>query len=89
MPTAENGKQDAKPSPKVRKKWKSSIWNRQHRKCHYCQCALSFGKATLDHVTPKSKGGPWKKSNMVVACKPCNNRRGDMDYEDFMQLVKG
>lgn len=86
MPTAENGAKDGKPGGAVIRKWRNALWNRQGRKCHYCARSIGIGKATLDHIVPKSKGGPWKKSNMVVACEPCNNKRGDMDYQEFLEL---
>lgn len=75
-----------KPKPSVRQRWRRHIWNAQKRKCHYCAGALALGNATLDHIVPKSKGGPWKKTNMVVACEPCNKKRGDMDYQEFLEL---
>jgi len=40
--------------------------------------------ATIDHVVPRSKGGGEKdKSNCVVACLPCNQRKADKDEDDF------
>ena len=39
--------------------------------------------ATLDHVVPKSKGGPLTPANVVLACRACNNARGTEDAEAF------
>ena len=33
--------------------------------------------ATADHVTPRSRGGGDQTSNLVVACRQCNLRKGD------------
>jgi 5-methylcytosine-specific restriction endonuclease McrA len=34
--------------------------------------------ATLDHVVPISKGGGITDlNNVVIACWPCNNKKGD------------
>jgi len=34
--------------------------------------------ATLDHVIPKSRGGPeLDPKNIVIACYPCNQKKGD------------
>lgn len=32
---------------------------------------------TRDHVIPTSRGGPNTWENVVTACSPCNNRKGD------------
>lgn len=61
------------------------------RRCHWCgkQLSLLPGRGelmTIDHVIPKSKGGKDKRGNYVPACAPCNQRRGNMDYEEFAAL---
>ena len=59
--------------------------------CHYCHTGgllEDVGEtptkaelrklATLDHVLPQSKGGgTYDKANLVVACYPCNQAKGD------------
>jgi 5-methylcytosine-specific restriction endonuclease McrA len=45
--------------------------------CQYCQRGSSSAKLTLDHVTPKSRGGKSTWENLVACCYPCNNRKGD------------
>jgi 5-methylcytosine-specific restriction endonuclease McrA len=42
--------------------------------------------ATLDHVLPKSVGGPLTRDNLVLACSACNNERGTMEAEAFRAL---
>lgn len=39
--------------------------------------------ATLDHVHPRSLGGPLTHDNLVLACSACNNERGIMEAEAF------
>ncbi|MBF9196451.1 HNH endonuclease [Microvirga sp. BT290] len=39
--------------------------------------------ATLDHVHPRSLGGPLTRDNLVLACSACNNERGTMAVETF------
>lgn len=41
--------------------------------CHYC----GQPGATWDHIVPESLGGPGRRENLVVACAPCNHRKGD------------
>lgn len=45
--------------------------------CQYCQAKLPAQGLTLDHVTPRSKGGASTWENLVASCKPCNNRKSD------------
>lgn len=45
--------------------------------------------ATLDHVVPKSLGGPLNRDNLVLACSACNNERGVMEAEVFRALKAG
>ncbi len=44
---------------------------------HTCQYCGSQSKLTLDHVIPRSKGGPHTWDNVVTACESCNSRKGD------------
>ena len=39
---------------------------------------------TIDHVLPKSQGGPMNTENACVACEPCNTKRGDMPLLAFI-----
>lgn len=41
-------------------------------------------KATVEHITPRSRGGSDDLSNLVIACLPCNAERGDIPAEVFM-----
>ena len=54
--------------------------------CHYCNKMVNVyhwssnyngdDLATIDHVLPLSQGGADDPSNMVVACRPCNLKKG-------------
>ncbi len=44
-----------------------------HYRCAYCGCQPP--RLTQDHVIPLSKGGSHTKSNVVPACRSCNNRK--------------
>lgn len=56
---------------------------RSRVECHYCQRLLTFDETTLDHVLPKSMGGTFALSNLVLACLDCNQKRGDAPYEKY------
>ena len=56
--------------------------------CHYrCGSMLTRDTATLDHITPQSRGGSNHHTNLVIACEPCNSRRGEMSYMGFLRLI--
>jgi 5-methylcytosine-specific restriction endonuclease McrA len=46
-------------------------------RCQYCGEAFASRELTIDHVLPRSKGGPSTWENLVIACGPCNRRKGD------------
>ena len=52
--------------------------------CAYCKKYLKFEDATLDHITPLSKGGNWKQKNLQITCVLCNNRKGSILHEKFI-----
>lgn len=46
-------------------------------KCAYCGGIAT----TIDHIEPRSKGGPHSWENVVAACEPCNHRKRDRTPE--------
>ncbi len=52
---------------------------RDGHKCAYC--GRGDLPLTIDHVIPKSKGGDECWENLVAACLPCNNKKGDRTPE--------
>lgn len=51
-------------------------------RCYYCGCDIC-GRATLDHLIPKSRGGKIRDDNFVAACWPCNQSKGNKMPEEF------
>ena len=50
---------------------------------HTCQyCGRQTHDLTLDHVTPRHRGGAHSWENLVTACKPCNHRKGGKTLEE-------
>lgn len=56
-----------------------NILRRDDHACQYCGARDGL---TLDHVHPKSRGGPDAWDNLVAACVPCNNRKGNRTPEE-------
>lgn len=45
--------------------------------------------ATVDHKQPQSKGGDkFNYSNLAVCCYKCNQAKGNISYEDWMDRIK-
>ncbi len=57
-----------------RKITRRAVFARDNWTCQYCG---SRQQLTVDHVIPRSKGGPSTWDNIVAACAPCNRRKGD------------
>ena len=47
------------------------------RNCWKCKCALTRETATVDHLKPKSLGGKNSADNYRIACRICNEERGN------------
>jgi len=45
--------------------------------CEWCNCKLEQETATLEHVIPLGRGGLDNPNNITLACKPCNDERGN------------
>ena len=55
---------------------------RDRHTCQYCAVKFHPSLLTLDHVVPKSKGGPNTWANLVACCHPCNRRKADKTLEE-------
>jgi len=66
-------------SSEAKRKWKNSI------KEHWGECAYcgSENDLTLDHITPRSKGGRDRLTNMLCACRDCNISKGHQLWSDW------
>jgi 5-methylcytosine-specific restriction endonuclease McrA len=62
------------------------VYKRDDCSCQYCGATKNL---TIDHVLPRSRGGKDTWENMVVACFPCNSRKGCRTPEEAnMELFK-
>ena len=78
--------------------WQGGKWCRQSTRlaiyirdgmaCVYCGGTVEDGgHFTLDHLTPVSRGGDNKPTNLVTACTRCNSSRGTRSVAAFAQAV--
>lgn len=59
------------------------LFERDGHRCLYCGAAYSRHLLTRDHVIPVSKGGADTWENVVTACRPCNQRKGNRLISDI------
>lgn len=57
----------------AKRKWRQSIKEKWNYECAYCG---SEENLTLDHITPTSKGGSDRVTNVLCACHSCNQSKG-------------
>ncbi len=58
------------------------IFARDCWRCQYCGERFPSTKLTLDHVIPRSRGGPNSWQNLVAACMACNQAKGSRTPEE-------
>ncbi len=55
---------------------------------HTCQyCGTKSNRLTLDHVMPRSRGGPHSWTNIVSACSRCNHRKAGRTPREANMLL--
>jgi len=66
---------------------KNVFW-RDRCTCQYCGNIFEPKELTIDHVTPRSRGGPKVWENVVASCRPCNQKKGSkLPYEANMHPI--
>lgn len=51
----------------------AGVLRRDDHRCGYC----AGWARTVDHIRPRSRGGPNTWNNLIAACGPCNTRKAD------------
>ena len=52
-----------------------------HRRCAYC--GKEGVPLEIEHLTPRSRGGSNRVSNLTLACRPCNQKKGNCTAAEF------
>lgn len=53
-----------------------NLFARDRNRCQYCGNLFPTSELSIDHVLPRSQGGPDTWENLVCACVRCNARKG-------------
>jgi 5-methylcytosine-specific restriction endonuclease McrA len=54
-----------------------NVFARDRHRCSYCGKKKPTDELDLDHVLPRSRGGPHVWDNVVTSCRPCNLKKAD------------
>jgi hypothetical protein len=60
---------------------KEMLLARDRYLCAYCAQWFRFDQLDMEHIVPRSKGGADSWTNLVAACKACNNRKANRTPE--------
>jgi len=58
---------------------RAALMRRDNYRCAYCDRRAE----TIDHVVPRSRGGPHSWENCVASCTTCNHRKADRLLEEL------
>lgn len=77
----------AKPGSKLETLGKRDKWI-----CHLCGKPVdpkATGKRapSRDHIIPRAQGGPHRLSNLALAHRNCNHKRGSISIEAYREIV--
>ncbi|MCA9304879.1 MAG: HNH endonuclease [Phycisphaerales bacterium] len=53
-----------------------NLFARDHNRCQYCGGHFPTNELSIDHVVPRTQGGPDTWENLVCSCVRCNSRKG-------------
>ena len=74
--------------------WRDAVFKRNatagwpEPACCWCCVPLTYNSATLEHLLPRVHGGIYELSNLDIACKPCNNARGNNYYPPVPKYLR-
>ena len=75
-----------------RRPMRERLSSEQNHRCAYCgvRCedeGRPDDRPTIEHVVPRSRGGPDAYENLVMACRLCNDTRGTMRAHEAFALI--
>ena len=70
---------------------RSQWWKNQRGKgiCYYCKKRVPPHELTMDHIVPIIRGGKSSRSNIVPACKDCNNKKKYLLPIEWQEYLNG
>lgn len=76
---------------KTNRKFRCKVewYKKGQRRCHCCGIQMVWqgennNSATVEHLVPESKGGTLHHQNLLIVCKSCNSKRGNIDWVEWV-----
>ena len=66
---------------------KHTLYGLQEGACNGCLSWFPFRNMTLDHKTPRSKGGTDTDDNLQLLCGACNSKKGNHPMEELIAAL--
>lgn len=57
------------------------------RFCYYCKRKVPKKQMSMDHMYPRSTGGPTIPQNLLPSCKACNFEKSDLTFEQYKTFL--
>lgn len=67
---------------------RKNVYLRDKGRCQYCSLRVPLNDFDFEHVVPKARGGQTSWENIVVACTPCNRRKGNRTPEEARMRLR-
>ncbi len=67
---------------------RENVYIRDNYTCQYCHEVFQPKELTIDHVLPASQGGPKTWTNVVTACRHCNQTKANRTPEKAKMPLK-
>lgn len=75
-------------NPEDKKQMRKEIIAESKNVCYICSDVIPEGQPpTIDHVFPKSRGGEDTKDNQKCCCKRCNDAKGNLALDEFIEYI--
>ena len=68
--------------------YKHTLFGIQEGKCNGCEVLFPFRNMTIDHITPRSRGGTDDPDNLQLLCGACNSTKGNRTQEELIQALR-
>lgn len=67
---------------------RQNLFVRDENTCQYCGVDLPPSQLQVEHVMPRSRGGPTTWENCVAACADCNSRKADKTPQEAKMRLR-